>query len=75
VVAAASGATQLGRNVRLLGEKLGTVLVEQEGGWLLETVERVRLLARSDDTVRGSSADRGELEPRRRRRLVCADLC
>jgi phosphoenolpyruvate carboxylase len=43
----ASGTTQLGRNVRLLGETLGTVLVEQEGEWLLEAVERVRLLARS----------------------------
>src|SRR5580765_6990789 len=42
-----SGPAQLGRNVRLLGETLGTVLVEQEGDWLLETVERVRLLARS----------------------------
>jgi phosphoenolpyruvate carboxylase len=41
------GTTQLGRNVRLLGETLGTVLVEQHGEWLLETVESVRLLARS----------------------------
>jgi phosphoenolpyruvate carboxylase len=37
----------LGRNVRLLGTILGTVLVEQEGEWLLEIVERVRLLARA----------------------------
>ena len=44
---APGGAAQLGRNVRLLGEILGTVLVEQEGDWLLETVERVRLLSRS----------------------------
>src|SRR5213079_2197443 len=28
-------------------EILGTVLVEQEGDWLLEIVERVRLLARA----------------------------
>jgi phosphoenolpyruvate carboxylase len=44
---AAGGAAQLGRNVRLLGTILGTVLVEQEGEWLLEVVERVRLLSRS----------------------------
>ncbi len=36
----------LRRNVRLLGTILGDVLVEQDGPWLLETVERVRLLAR-----------------------------
>ena len=51
--------TALGRNVRLLGEILGTVLVEQEGEWLLEIVERVRLLAR---------AARRERRGRRRRR-------
>jgi phosphoenolpyruvate carboxylase len=44
---AAGGAAQLGRNVRLLGTILGTVLVEQEGEWLLDVVERVRLLSRS----------------------------
>ena len=42
-----TGRAQLGRNVRLLGTILGTVLVEQEGEWLLQTVERVRLLARA----------------------------
>jgi len=42
-----SGPALLGRNVRLLGTILGTVLVEQEGEWLLEIVERVRLLARA----------------------------
>ena len=34
------------RDVRLLGDLLGTVLVEQEGQWLLEAVERIRLHAR-----------------------------
>lgn len=34
-------------NVRLLGDLLGTVLVEQEGKWLLELEERVRGLARA----------------------------
>jgi phosphoenolpyruvate carboxylase len=36
----------LRRNVRLLGDLLGRVLVEQEGESLLEDVERVRALAR-----------------------------
>jgi phosphoenolpyruvate carboxylase len=40
-------AARLGRNVRLLGTILGTVLVEQEGEWLLALVERVRLLSRA----------------------------
>jgi phosphoenolpyruvate carboxylase len=53
------GTTQLGRNVRLLGETLGTALVEQEGTWLLEVVERVRLLARSARQS-GIVADVGE---------------
>ena len=34
-------------NVRLLGDLLGTVLVEQEGAWLVELEERVRSLARA----------------------------
>jgi phosphoenolpyruvate carboxylase len=64
-------AAQLGRNVRLLGTILGTVLVEQEGEWLLEIVERVRLLSRSArrsgavadvaETVRGVSGERQAL--------------
>jgi phosphoenolpyruvate carboxylase len=37
---------QLGREVRLLGDALGTVLAEQEGPGLLDDVERIRLLAR-----------------------------
>jgi phosphoenolpyruvate carboxylase len=36
----------LRRDVRLLGETLGRVLVEQEGGALLAAVERIRLLSR-----------------------------
>jgi phosphoenolpyruvate carboxylase len=52
----ASGASTLGlvsadlvlrANVRLLGDLLGTVLVEQRGEGLLDDVERVRSLARS----------------------------
>src|SRR5712691_58360 len=34
-------------NVRLLGDLLGRVLVEQEGGWLLALEERLRGLARA----------------------------
>ncbi|MGH3002320.1 MAG: phosphoenolpyruvate carboxylase, partial [Gaiellaceae bacterium] len=37
----------LRRDVRMLGNLLGTVLVEQDGPRLLESVERVRLLARA----------------------------
>jgi phosphoenolpyruvate carboxylase len=39
-------AAPLRRDVRLLGGLLGRVLVEQEGGRLLETVEEIRLAAR-----------------------------
>src|SRR4051794_39553566 len=37
----------LRRDVRLLGDLLGRVLIEQEGESLLEDVERVRALARA----------------------------
>src|SRR5262245_26838226 len=42
-----SAASALRANVRLLGDLLGAVLVEQEGEWLLEQEERVRALARA----------------------------
>jgi phosphoenolpyruvate carboxylase len=40
-------AAPLRRDVRLLGTILGEVLVEQEGPWLLETVERIRRQAQA----------------------------
>jgi phosphoenolpyruvate carboxylase len=43
----------LRRDVRLLGDLLGRVLVEQEGQWLFDEVERVRRLARE---ARGGAA-------------------
>ena len=45
---------RLRADVRLLGDLLGRVLVEQEGEWLLEDVERIRALSRrgrDDDTA------------------------
>jgi phosphoenolpyruvate carboxylase len=42
-----SADSALRANVRLLGDLLGAVLVEQEGEWLLEQEERVRALARA----------------------------
>jgi phosphoenolpyruvate carboxylase len=55
------GASELGRNVRLLGTILGNVLVEQVGQWLLEEVERVRL--RSRDARSGGGVAGVELSP------------
>lgn len=49
-------ARPLRRDVRLLGDLLGTVLVEQDGPELLEAVERIRLLARGA-RERGTVAD------------------
>src|SRR5690242_12790012 len=45
----------LRRDVRLLGDLLGRVLVEQEGAPLLEDVERLRVLARA--ARRGADED------------------
>ncbi len=42
----ADTAAPLRRDVRLLGTILGDVLVEQEGAWLLELVERIRRATR-----------------------------
>jgi phosphoenolpyruvate carboxylase len=50
----------LRRDVRLVGDALGRVLVEQDGEDLLEDVERVRHLAREARSS-GSAADRAAL--------------
>jgi phosphoenolpyruvate carboxylase len=50
----------LRRDVRLLGEILGRVLVEQEGEQLLEEEEQIRLLSR-DARAGGRAADRDVL--------------
>ena len=42
-------AAPLRRDVRVLGTILGTVLVEQEGEWLLELVEAIRREARAPE--------------------------
>src|SRR5919108_1043101 len=53
-----SADSALRANVRLLGDLLGAVLVEQEGEWLLEQEERVRALARSGrDGDAGAAAE------------------
>src|SRR6185295_6444045 len=49
----------LGANVRLLGNLLGQVLVEQEGKELLDLVERIRLLARGVRRGTGSQETLG----------------
>ena len=59
------GERALGANVRVLGNLLGQVLVEQEGKELLDLVERIRLLARGVRRGTGSremlAASVGEL--------------
>ncbi len=58
-------AAPLRRDVRLLGTILGDVLVEQEGAWLLELVERIRREtrdARRSGTVAGGGLVSG-LDP------------
>ena len=58
-------AAPLRRDVRMLGTILGNVLVEQEGEWLLELVERIRRDARSarrDGTVVSVDPDLGARE-------------
>jgi len=51
--------TAIRANVRLLGDLLGEVLVEQEGEWLLDLEERIRRLAR--DAREGGDAAFAEL--------------
>jgi len=60
-------ARPLRRDVRLLGNLLGSVLVEQEGRELLDAVERIRRLtrdAREQGTVAELDQAVGQLEPR-----------
>ena len=52
-------AAPLRRDVRVLGTILGTVLVEQEGEWLLELVEAIRRearAARADSTIASTAS-------------------
>ncbi|HST16871.1 MAG TPA: phosphoenolpyruvate carboxylase [Gaiellaceae bacterium] len=61
----ADTAAPLRRDIRLLGTILGEVLVEQEGAWLLELVERIRRAtreARRDGSVASPELVSG-LEP------------
>jgi phosphoenolpyruvate carboxylase len=61
----ADTAAPLRRDIRLLGTILGDVLVEQEGAWLLELVERIRRAtreARRDGSVASPELVSG-LEP------------
>lgn len=57
----ARGDELLRRDVRLLGELLGTVIVEQCGEELLEIEERIRLLSRELRTRGADTAERDEL--------------
>jgi phosphoenolpyruvate carboxylase len=59
-VTATTADAPLRANVRLLGDLLGRVLVEQEGEWLLELEEQIRLLAR--DARDGNTAAFGVLK-------------
>ncbi|MCW2973021.1 MAG: ppc [Thermoleophilia bacterium] len=60
-VAYSAAEEPLRRDVRLLGELLGQVIVEQCGADLLATEERIRLLSRDLRTHAAGSAERGEL--------------
>jgi phosphoenolpyruvate carboxylase len=62
-------AAPLRRDVRLLGTILGTVLVEQEGPWLLELVERIRV-ASQEARRAGAVADVEPALPDREQALV-----
>jgi phosphoenolpyruvate carboxylase len=62
-------AAPLRRDVRLLGTLLGTVLVEQEGPWLLELVERVRV-ASQEARREGSIAEVDTALPAHEQALV-----
>jgi phosphoenolpyruvate carboxylase len=68
--ASADTSAELRRDVRELGALLGRTIARQEGRELLELVERVRLLIRSDH---GAAAETlAALEPATARRLVRA---